>query len=274
MTRTPPRPDAGPMNKSSSLWVMAEGYCATLSSVFEPLYSPDGRLVAFEMLARLHRDNNASFPLSAERFFTLATPEEMFRSFVWQLSALTYYMPWFSKHQVPVSLNINRAQALACFGRDGVYNQIAALSPWLRLEIHERFLGAAGDALDDPLLVALADVCPLWLDDFGTGSANLMALFSGRFEVIKLDRSVVNVLACGEDGLQLLEAIRRVAQARGVRLVLEGVETPAEFARFRHTGMWALQGWLWPAVSAQDLEVTARDAQRAPFAAQEADNDE
>ena len=56
--------------------------------------------------------------------------------------------------------------------------RIVRLSPWLRLEISEHFLPADGQPERDPLLKGLRSLAPLWLDDFGSGTAGLSALMT------------------------------------------------------------------------------------------------
>lgn len=233
------------------LTVAVDGKKYALRPVFEPMYSPAGPLMALEMLSRLRLLSDPQVTLDPSRFFAWASADEAWRVFAWQIDVLTRCRPWFAGHSVPVSLNINRAQARGCLMRmhDGVLDRLDALAPWLRLEISEHFLRADTDARDDPLLTLLAGTCPLWLDDFGAGSANLVALFSGRFDVIKLDRAVVSTLACTPPGLDLLNALLRLAREQGAHTVLEGVATPDDLARVRGCGAWALQGWLWPPVS-------------------------
>ena len=84
----------------------------------------------------------------------------------------------------------------------------------------------------------------LVLDDFGTGYSSLRYLQRHPLDVLKVDRSFVAGL--GEDGRgdgAIVEAIVGMAQALGMRLIPEGVETAGQLRRLAALGCEFAQGF-------------------------------
>ena len=81
----------------------------------------------------------------------------------------------------------------------------------------------------------------IWLDDFGSGFANFEYLQYLPCHVIKIDRSF---LAGYEKRRQLLGGMISLAQACGLKVVVEGVETEEHQNLLRNLGCDLLQGYL------------------------------
>ena len=85
---------------------------------------------------------------------------------------------------------------------------------------------------------------PLAVDDFGTGYSSLAYLKHLRPSKIKIDRSFVTDLPGDDDDRVLVQAIVQLAQALGIRVVAEGVETEAQRSYLHRIGCGTLQGYL------------------------------
>ena len=83
----------------------------------------------------------------------------------------------------------------------------------------------------------------LAIDDFGTGYSSLNYLRSFPIDTLKIDRSFVTDIG-SKPGNGLVNAIVAVAQALGLDLVAEGVETPEQVAYLRERGCYSIQGYL------------------------------
>ena len=96
----------------------------------------------------------------------------------------------------------------------------------------------------------------LAIDDFGTGYSVLSHLKSLPVDVLKIDRSFVTELGSNPDDLAIVRAIIALAEAFGLQLVAEGVETElAALTLLRH-GCRRAQGFLLsPPLSGADLGV-------------------
>ncbi|MDR7272937.1 diguanylate cyclase (GGDEF)-like protein/PAS domain S-box-containing protein [Pelomonas saccharophila] len=80
-------------------------------------------------------------------------------------------------------------------------------------------------------------------DDFGTGQSSLTLLRRLPITTLKLDRSMVDPLPEPSAGA-VVQAACVVAEALGLAIVAEGVETEAQAAEVERLGCTHLQGWL------------------------------
>jgi diguanylate cyclase (GGDEF)-like protein len=80
------------------------------------------------------------------------------------------------------------------------------------------------------------------LDDFGTGYASIGTLNHFTFDRLKLDRSLVLGLE-SERGRALLNATVSLADALGIPVIVEGVETAEQAAYLRQLGCQYMQGY-------------------------------
>jgi diguanylate cyclase (GGDEF)-like protein len=94
----------------------------------------------------------------------------------------------------------------------------------------------------------------LAIDDFGTGYSVLSHLKSLPVDVLKIDRSFVSELGTNPDDLAIVRAIIALAEAFGLQLVAEGVETELAARTLLQHGCRRAQGFLLsPPLSGADL---------------------
>jgi EAL domain-containing protein (putative c-di-GMP-specific phosphodiesterase class I) len=82
------------------------------------------------------------------------------------------------------------------------------------------------------------------IDDFGAGHASLEYLRNFKFDILKLDRSLVADIETSQLDFMLTGSICRIASAIGVAVVAEGVETEAQRDALTALGCTHLQGFL------------------------------
>jgi diguanylate cyclase (GGDEF)-like protein/PAS domain S-box-containing protein len=82
------------------------------------------------------------------------------------------------------------------------------------------------------------------VDDFGTGYSSLGYLHRFPVDGVKIDRSFVERLGTGDRQEAVVAAILGMAQALGLQVVAEGVETEAQLAALRRLGCDRAQGYL------------------------------
>ena len=83
------------------------------------------------------------------------------------------------------------------------------------------------------------------IDDFGTGYSSLAYLRKLRAGELKIDRSFVIDLEASADARAVVDAVVKLAQALGLKVVAEGVETEAQHEILRALGCHELQGFLF-----------------------------
>jgi diguanylate cyclase (GGDEF)-like protein len=85
----------------------------------------------------------------------------------------------------------------------------------------------------------------LSIDDFGTGYSSLSYLRQLAAEELKIDRSFVFDLESSADARAIVDAVVKLAQALGLKVVAEGVETEQQQEILRQLGCNELQGYLF-----------------------------
>jgi EAL domain-containing protein (putative c-di-GMP-specific phosphodiesterase class I) len=94
-------------------------------------------------------------------------------------------------------------------------------------------------------LTALKEVgVQIAIDDFGTGYAVLSHLKSLPVDMLKIDTAFVRDLGTNAGDLAIVRAIVGLAEAFGLQLVAEGVETPAAALTLMQHGCHRTQGYL------------------------------
>jgi EAL domain-containing protein (putative c-di-GMP-specific phosphodiesterase class I) len=83
------------------------------------------------------------------------------------------------------------------------------------------------------------------LDDYGTGYTSLQHLASLPIHILKIDRSFIHNADKESRKRALLKAIMDMAQALGMQVVAEGVETEEEDRSLRQLGPVIVQGYYY-----------------------------
>jgi diguanylate cyclase (GGDEF)-like protein/PAS domain S-box-containing protein len=146
-----------------------------------------------------------------------------------------------------VAVNISASQFACPDFADMVLSTLhsTGLAPaLLELELTESVLirDVAASALTMTRLRKLG--VTIALDDFGTGYSSLSYLKNLPLDALKIDRSFLAENESGVQGTAVLHCVVQLAQALGLRVIAEGVETPAQLALLRGLGCDELQGFL------------------------------
>lgn len=115
----------------------------------------------------------------------------------------------------------------------------------LVLEITESLMMEEGSDTSAVLQALKLMGVSLAIDDFGTGYSSLSYLKRFPLDYLKIDRSFVVGLEQDPPSQALVSAIVAAAQALGVAVIAEGVETPAQLVKLRALGCQAGQGYLF-----------------------------
>lgn len=81
------------------------------------------------------------------------------------------------------------------------------------------------------------------LDDFGTGYSSIGYLRRFNFDTIKIDKSLAGLVDHDEQAAALVSGTVRIANALGMAVVAEGVETERQMKLLRLAGCDQLQGF-------------------------------
>lgn len=206
-----------------------------------------GRVIGVEALIRWRRDGRLVspidfIPIAEESGLIVGIGEWVLReacrqSARWQAQGL----------ELLVAVNISARQ----FQDPAFFNTVlqaiadSAIEPSaIELEITESLI------MQDPERVAgdlrrLRELgFALAIDDFGTGHSSLAYLKRFPIHKLKVDQSFVRNLGSCADDSAIVEAIIRLGQSLGLRVIAEGVETEDNLKRLRELGCDEIQGYL------------------------------
>lgn len=113
------------------------------------------------------------------------------------------------------------------------------------VEITERLLMRADGASKNKLLAFRDAGVQVALDDFGTGYSSLSYLKRFDIDFIKIDQLFVRNITADSDDLALCQAIIAMAHRLGLKVVAEGVGTPAQHELLLQAGCDYAQGFLY-----------------------------
>jgi diguanylate cyclase (GGDEF)-like protein/PAS domain S-box-containing protein len=218
---------------------------------FEVFYQPiiavqDGHVAGYEALVRWRHPERglllpAEFLESAEETGLVVTLDR------WVLrQACLQLRLWRDRYpasELRVTVNLSAKQ----FAHPGLLAHIqATLSEtrvdvdWLRVEITE---GALVGRAEEKLLTDLrAHGVQMLIDDFGTGYSSLGYLHRLPISALKVDRAFMQG---GEANYAIVGAVVTLAHNLEKDVVVEGVETVAQFERVRGYGADYAQGYLF-----------------------------
>jgi diguanylate cyclase (GGDEF)-like protein len=114
---------------------------------------------------------------------------------------------------------------------------------WLELEVTESLFLYPDNGHFDGLQRLREQGVRVSLDDFGTGYSSLGRLRRLPVDKIKIDGSFVAGLGRDPDSEAIVRAVIRLGRSLGLRVVAEGVETPAQCAFLQAEGCDAAQGF-------------------------------
>ena len=83
------------------------------------------------------------------------------------------------------------------------------------------------------------------IDDFGTEYANLALLSAVEFDVLKLDKSMVDDVVKNSKARAIIGSIVEMGKQMGIQIVAEGIETEEQLEVLRACGVELAQGFLF-----------------------------
>lgn len=209
--------------------------------VAEPIMTTSGQLIGCELLTRFHCED---LPVLNSKYFIMAMTVEGKKELLkQQLETVEVHASWFREHRLFCTVNVDTVQARLCvFDRDII--QLLDKLDFMRLEISENFEGLEL-GINHPVLKTLLNVgYRLFLDDLGSGRANVAALTTGCYEAVKIDRAFYREEVQKPTFNVLMKNIMKYCPY----VIVEGVEQRQELRVLRNAGVTAVQGYLYRSV--------------------------
>ncbi|SMB93699.1 putative bifunctional diguanylate cyclase/phosphodiesterase [Deinococcus hopiensis] len=114
----------------------------------------------------------------------------------------------------------------------------------LELELTERLAVEDLDGTRQIIHELRAMGVTIVMDDFGTGHSALSSLLRLPLDLLKVDRTLLHELGAAPGARHVIGAVVSMAQALGIRVIAEGVESPAELITVSGMAFERLQGFL------------------------------
>jgi diguanylate cyclase (GGDEF)-like protein/PAS domain S-box-containing protein len=242
---------------------------------FQPLVElRSGRVVGCEALARWRHPErgvvmpDAFIPHAEETGAIVGLGDALLLQACAQVAAWNRGRP--AADALSVSVNVSARQLtsaqLVHTVREAL-EQSGLPAPLLCLEVTESVI-MEDVAISGAVLGRLRDLgVRTAVDDFGTGYSSLAYLLSLPVDVLKVDRSFVQALEVVDGpAAAIVRAIAALADALGLGVLAEGVETSVQLAHLASVGVQHGQGYLWGRAVPADVATWAVDL---PLAARE-----
>jgi diguanylate cyclase (GGDEF)-like protein len=217
-----------------------------LRAVFQPIYDlRSGQPRGYEGLIR---------PLPGSGF---ADPAELFRSaeavgrtVELDLACLATTISAFAHLRLPGSLTLNLSPRTLEADDFSVHGVVAMLQRHgvdparVVLELTEREAVEDMERLTRAVTACRAAGMRLAADDVGAGNAGLRLLSQLKFDIVKIDLSLVQGGAVRASSQEVVRTLKDLADRWGALVIAEGIETPDQLAFVRSLGIRAGQGYL------------------------------
>ena len=215
-------------------------------AVFQPIYDlVSGAPRGFEGLVRPLPNTGFNDPGTM-----FAAAEATGRTAELDIACLEAVMGAASRLRLPGSLTVNlspRTLEMDEFSIQGLLRIIVrhGLDPRrIVLELTEREAVEDIDRLRRAVEDCRVAGIRVAADDVGSGNAGLRLLSQLKFDIVKIDLSLVQGGTRHEQSLEVVRTLRDLADRWGALVVAEGIETPAQLEVVRSLGIGAGQGYL------------------------------
>ncbi|MFP4148125.1 MAG: putative bifunctional diguanylate cyclase/phosphodiesterase [Nitriliruptoraceae bacterium] len=209
-----------------------------------------GRYVAFEALARWEHpvrgriEPGRFIPLAEEHATIVPIGRAVLHQAVTQLRAWDADDPTNRTRRMAVNLSVQQLlDPLLVDDLNEVLERTGLEPSRLELELTESALMREPDASRRALRRVRDLGVEVAIDDFGTGYSSLAYLRALPVSALKIDRSFIADLAHDPRASRVVAVVLNLAAEFGLRVVAEGVETPAQQLELERLGCRLAQGY-------------------------------
>jgi diguanylate cyclase (GGDEF)-like protein len=217
-----------------------------LSTVFQPIFDlRSGRPRGFEALSRPMPGSGFA---DATELFTAA--EAFGRTVELDLASLTTSIAAFARQQLPGSLTLNisprslESDQFSVHGLAQLADRHGVDPRRIVLELTEREAVEDMDRLSRAVDACRAAGMRIAADDVGAGNAGLRLLSQLRFDIVKIDLSLIQGGVLRATSQEVIETLKDLADRWEALVIAEGIETVEQLEFVRSLGIRAGQGYL------------------------------
>lgn len=228
--------------------------------VYQPKVSiKEKKLIGAEALVRWER-NGKNYP--PNEFIPICETNGYVRriDFFVLNSVCQHLKQWINRGIEPVKISVNFSKLH--FEKDDVAKRILhIINKWeiphhlIEIEFTETAYTDKEDKLRKTLDLLKKDDISSSIDDFGSGYSSLSLLQNLDFDIIKLDKSLIDTLISKEKSLKVVKNIVRMAKDLNMSVLAEGVESKNEYDVLSELDCDMIQGYLFDKpLSIQEFE--------------------
>jgi diguanylate cyclase (GGDEF)-like protein len=147
---------------------------------------------------------------------------------------------------VPESINISRSDFDSCDMVKEITKRIDASGlprEKISVELSEKVISSDVEFMKKQVERFHDEGIRVWMDDFGSGHSSLLLLTTVKFDLLKIDESLVGYIGKNEAGQIILTELIKTALALGIDTVAEGIETKEQADFLMEIGCTKLQGF-------------------------------
>jgi sensor c-di-GMP phosphodiesterase-like protein len=218
----------------------------------EILYQPKidattGKIVGAEALSRWHMDGDI---LSPAQFIPLLESNGLIENLdIYVFTRVMSFMKLLKQDHrelVPISFNVSRR--LKNVSKyidkiDEIRRRFGIEAKYVEIEFTETSFNFNYDDVFNAVTKLRNLGYKIDMDDFGTGYSNLDLLSKGIFDVVKMDKSLIDTI--DTDHTQILSYSINLAKSLGLDIVCEGVETENQKDIILTNGGKIIQGYYY-----------------------------
>ncbi len=221
---------------------------------YQPIIALENNKIAgFEALVRWYHPTKGL--ISPGKFIPIAEETELIIPLSnWLLEEACRQMYFWQQDfaldkSLTMSVNLSRkqlSQAKLVKTIDSIIKTTKVSPHNLKLEVTETALMNSDEASATKLLFQLKELgLLLSLDDFGTGYSSLSCLHQFPIDILKIDRSFVNLIGTEKKYLDIVRAIINIGHSLNLEIIAEGVETAAQLTALKQLRCYAAQGYFF-----------------------------
>lgn len=215
--------------------------------VLQPARNAQGALVGAEIVANfVGVASNVRAP--AELILPRLNAAERITLFSEQLALLESCQLFFLQHQLIAWINIS-GPVIEALLTDSQLAESVAKFPFLEFTINENYPDLNKGA-ENRLLALFSERYPLVLANFGSGAASTKAIFDGLFCRVALDKNFVHHRLTSASFEPFMRVILSQLAPYCRSVMIAGIDDETAFKRVAAYPFSAMQGNLWPAVTA------------------------
>ena len=217
---------------------------------FQPQFDMDHNLRGFEALARL-QDEDGNF-ISPVEFIPVAENagliDQIDNSILRKSAKFLAEINKKGFRNIKISSNISVLHLMKNDFIDdikSVFSEIAVNPADFKIEITESVMIDSDDKALERIEAIKSFGMQVAIDDFGTGYSSLSYLHRFPADMLKIDKSFIDVMNENEASKQYVAMIIAIGHVLNLSVISEGVETKDQLDTLKEIGCDYIQGYIW-----------------------------